>query len=150
MEEYELASASRRADVEMLLSGGNPRTTAAVHLGGVAVECKLKALIAEYHEIDAWEECSRRKKDPRLGQPIPRPGHGLFAAIKLMDTVYRKAKADPMFLSHLDRVMHPAGATSLDFIELRYVASELDRNALSSWQQSFRYVVNWLIKNKGS
>ncbi|AXW54201.1 hypothetical protein CJO92_04825 [Ralstonia solanacearum] len=149
MEDYELASASRRTDVDMLLSAENPRTTAAAHLGGVAVECKLKALVAKYHDIAAWDERSRRKKDPRLGQAIPRPGHGLLAAIRLMDAVYRKAKADAMFLKHLGRVMNPAGATSLDFIELRYVASELDGNALSDWQQSFRYVVGWLVKNEG-
>lgn len=44
MKDYELASASRRTDVESLLDGASPRTTAAVHLEGIAVECKLKAL----------------------------------------------------------------------------------------------------------
>lgn len=148
MEDYEQASASRHADVDALLTGTNPRAIAAAHLGGVAVECKLKSLVAKYHEIVSWDDNSRRKKDPRLGQPIARPGHGLIAALRLMDLVYRKAKADPMFLKHLDRVMHPAGATSLDFIELRYVAKELDNNSLSSWKQSFLYVLNWLKKNE--
>lgn len=150
MEDYEQASASRRTDVETLLDSAVPRTTAAVHLGGVAIECKLKALIAKYHEIGSWDENSRRKKDPRIGQPISRPGHGLISAIRLMDVVYRKAKADPLFLTHLSRVMHPAGATTLDFIELRYVAAELEQNAIREWRQSFVYVLSWLMKNEGS
>lgn len=112
------------------------------------MECKLKSLVAKYHDIASWDDNSRRKKDPRLGQPISRPGHGLLAAIKLMDTIYRKAKSDPMLLNHLNRVMHPSGATSLDFIELRYVASELDKNSLNDWRQSFHYVMSWLAKNE--
>ncbi|PRH10338.1 hypothetical protein C6T61_07910 [Burkholderia multivorans] len=148
MEDYENASTARRADVEILLRGDAPRAIAAVHLGGVSVECKLKSLVAKYHDIASWDDNSRRKKDPRLGQPISRPGHGLLAAIKLMDTIYRKAKSDPMLLNHLNRVMHPSGATSLDFIELRYVASELDKNSLNDWRQSFHYVMSWLAKNE--
>ncbi|WP_196494245.1 hypothetical protein [Burkholderia cepacia] len=150
MEDYENASSARRADVETLLHGEAPRAIAAVHLGGVSVECKLKSLVAKYHNIASWDENSRRKKDPKLGQPIPRPGHGLIAAIRLMDTVYRKAKSDPMLLKHLSRVMYPSGATSRDFIDLRYVATELDKNSLADWQQSFHYVLNWLAKNEAN
>jgi hypothetical protein len=149
MENYETASAARRIDADLLLAGQTPRAIAAVHLGGVAVECKLKALVAKYHNISEWDEDSRRPKDPRSGQSIPRPGHGLLAAIRLMDTLYRKAKTDPRFLNHLSRVMHPAGATSLDFIDLRYVGSDLDANALNDWRESFRYVLSWLAKNEG-
>ncbi|WP_321882199.1 hypothetical protein [Paraburkholderia bannensis] len=148
MEDYERAAASRHADVNALLDAESPRAIAAAHLGGVSVECKLKSLVIRYHSIASWDENSRRKKDPKLGQPIPRPGHGLMTTLRLMDLVYRRAKADPMFLRHLDRVMHPAGATSLDFIELRYVAKELDEKSLSDWKQSFHYVSNWLKKNE--
>ena len=148
LEDYEQASPSRQTDVETLLINANQRTTAAVPLGGIAVECKLKALIIKYHNIGAWDDCSRRKKDPKLGQGISRPGHSLFASVKLMDGIYRKAKTDPLFLMHLERIMHPAGATASDFIELRYSASDIDEASINDWQQSFRYVMGWLLKNE--
>ncbi|HCF5159408.1 TPA: hypothetical protein ACRNDL_001248 [Pseudomonas aeruginosa] len=147
MEDYGKAFDSRRADVEILLAGENPRATAAAHLGGVAVECKLKALVIKYHGITLWGENSSRAKDSRRGQPIERPGHGLVASLRLMQQIHSKAVLDPRFLSHLSRIMHPAGATERDFIDLRYSGYELAGGTLSEWRESLEYVLGWLEKN---
>lgn len=148
MEEYGAASASRRNDVDVLMGGDSKRTIAAAHFGGIAIECKIKALVVKYHSISNWGEVSRRKKDPKLGQPISRPGHSLHASIKSMDLLYRKARADPLFLFHLNRVMYPAGATSMDFIDIRYLSNEIEESVFVEWKKSFDYVVSWLEKNE--
>ena len=44
MEDYAGAFAARHLDVEALLSSEPMRSTAAVHIGGIAVECQIKAL----------------------------------------------------------------------------------------------------------
>lgn len=150
MEDYAGASASRLQDVEGLLSPSIQRTVAAAHLGGVAVECQIKCLIVRYHQLAQWDGVSKRSKDPKRGQPIPRPGHGLIAGLRLMDDVYRKARADYNFLTHLDRVMHPSGASVQDFIELRYSAKEFNSQTMIEWRRSLNYVIGWLRKNEST
>lgn len=147
MENYGMAFESRRADVEKLMAGADQRTTAAAHLGGVAIECRLKALVVRYHGISAWGDSGTRSKDPRRGQPIERPGHGLLASLRLMGDVYKKATLDPAFLSHLSRIMNPGGATAHDFIDLRYFGQNLEGNTLEDWRNSLKYVLGWLDKN---
>ncbi|MGY2960730.1 hypothetical protein ACVWZP_001679 [Pseudomonas sp. TE36184] len=147
MENYEMAFESRRADVETLMAGETPRTTAAAHLGGVAIECRLKHLVVRYHGITAWGDRGTRPKDARKGQPIERPGHGLLASLRLMGELNKKALLDPAFLIHLSRIMNPGGATAHDFIDLRYVGEDLMGNTLSDWRQSLKYVLGWLDKN---
>ncbi len=148
MENYSGAFHSRFADVGVLLASTPRRTTAAAHLGGVAVECRLKALLLAYHELTEWEQPSRRPRDPKLGQSICRPGHGLVTALRDMSAIYRKAKADRTFLTHLERIMHPTGATHADFIALRYSADELEGTSMADWHSSLNYVLGWLKKNE--
>lgn len=149
MEDYSKAYDARRRDVDELLKLTPPHATIAAHLAGVAVECRLKALILAYHRIGYWEQACARPKDPRLGQPIARPGHGLLSALRVMDDLYRRAKADGRVLTHLSRLMHPTGATGADFIELRYLGTELDPASLNEWRKSLEYVLGWLKKNEG-
>ena len=110
----------------------------------------MKAMIASYHNIREWNELGQRKKDPRHGQPISNPGHGLLAALKTMDSLRRVAKTDPLFLRHLDTVMHPLGSTGESFIEIRYHADSNAATSTTDWQKSFKYVRGWLEKNKRS
>ncbi|WP_295385434.1 hypothetical protein [uncultured Thiodictyon sp.] len=65
-----------------------------------------------------------------------------------MNDLYRKAKADPFFLMHLNRLMHPKGATDVDFIALRYSAEEQSETEIREWQHSLDYVCGWLRKNE--
>lgn len=148
MENYDLAHKNRLADIKVLLSGKEKRGTAAIHLGGVAVECRLKALIILYHKIDKWDDPSRRPKDSKFGQPIARTGHSLIGAIRIMPEIYAKAKADPLFLGHLSNINSPIGSTVVDFIALRYSSANISNESITIWQESFNYVLGWLIKNE--
>lgn len=148
MENYEKAHECRLLDIDALLAGKNQRGTAAAHLGGAAVECRLKALVLTYHKISTWNDQSKRRKDSRFGKPIPRTGHGLIGAVRLMQDLFDKAKADPLFLKHLNNVTYPAGQTETDFIALRYSAQNLGGASLLQWHNSLKYVLGWLKKNE--
>lgn len=147
MEDYASARIARNLDLEVLLAATPPRTTLAVHVGGIATECQLKALTLSYHKIARWEEDGRRPKEALYGKPIPRPGHHLLSVLKMMSKVYDRAKADHLFLRHLDRLMHPAGSRDADFIDLRYFAGDLEGITLADWRDSLKYVAGWLKKN---
>ena len=148
MEDYAGACAARHLDLEVLLSSEPKRSVAAVHIGGIAVECHLKALILNYHGITEWNQLGRRVRDAYYGRQVERPGHHLVSSVKLMTHLYEKAKADPLFMKHLDQVMHPAGSRDADFIALRYAASDLGSHTLDTWRRSLTYVTGWLRKNE--
>lgn len=148
MEDYSGACAARYLDIAALLAADPQRPTAAAHIGGIAVECQIKALVLMYHGISGWDQQGRRSKDAYLGRLVERPGHSLISAIKLMARMYERAKADPLFIKHLDQVMHPAGSRDADFIGLRYAAGNLENNTLGAWQVSLNYVNGWLKKNE--
>jgi hypothetical protein len=148
MENYGVAYRSRLLDIDALLAASPQRTTTVAHLGGVAIECRLKALIVRYHAINEWGDKSNRPKDPRTLQPIMRTSHALFPAVKLMDKLYKKAMADPHFIRHLDAVNYPVGASDTDFIGLRYSSQDINVTNITNWQRSFAYVQRWLEKNE--
>lgn len=147
MENYEKAYRNRVLDIDALLAAEVPRITAATHFGGVAVECKLKSLVINYHNITEWDDLSTRAGDPRFRQPISRTSHGLITAVRLMSELHKKALADRYFLKHLNEINYPTGATVIDFIALRYSSQNLDQQALVNWKRSFDYVIGWLEKN---
>ncbi|NHZ99989.1 hypothetical protein [Massilia sp. CCM 8734] len=149
MENYDAAFKCRIDDISALLGATPPRGVAAVHLGGVAIECRIKALIISYHQITAWGGLSQRPSDPRTGQPILRTSHALAPALKIVDNLYKKALADKLFLKHLGNLTYPTGASAIDFIALRYTSNALSAKTLNEWQTSFKYVVGWLQKNEG-
>ncbi|MCD0252612.1 hypothetical protein [Xanthomonas campestris] len=148
MEDFAGASDIRIDDVKVLLAPATPRCLATAHLGGVAIECKLKSLIAVYHRIAEWGEPGQRPKDPRQGSPIANPGHGIVQALKMMPDLYKRAKIDPKMLEHLAVVVNPKGTMEVDYISLRYSSKEFSAQALSEWKCSFNYVVGWINKNR--
>lgn len=146
MEDYAGAFEARCQDVTSLLVDPQ-RTIGAAHLGGVAIECQLKALMIKYHDIEAWGDLGGRPKDPMRSQPIERPGHGLISMLRLMHFLHAKARSDVLFLRHLARINNPSGPTNNDFIDLRYSAGDLPAGAAADWHLSYKYVIGWLKKN---
>ncbi|MCW6037502.1 hypothetical protein K4A83_14640 [Spirulina subsalsa FACHB-351] len=146
MEDFASVCLARKKDAEALLELEN-HNIAALHLGGISVECRLKSLLASYHSISEWDEKSRRKKDSMFTQQIRNPGHSLITALRHMPELYQLAKSDKQLLKHLNCLIYPLGATSVDYISLRYVAqaSPIQRD---EWKKSFDYVYGWLEKNE--
>ncbi|WP_017306759.1 hypothetical protein [Spirulina subsalsa] len=146
MEDFAGASLARKKDAETLLNLEN-HNIAALHLGGISIECRLKSLLASYHSISEWDEKSRRKKDSMFNQQINNPGHSLTTSLRHMPELFKLAKSDQQLLNHLNCLVYPLGATSVDYISLRYVAqaSPIQGN---EWKKSFDYVYGWLKKNE--
>lgn len=145
MEDFTGAYTERKRDALALLSLSNNHEIAVVHLGGVAIECRLKALIILYHKLNEWKHKSRREGDPLFDKSIKNPSHRLMEAIESMPLLYDKAKTDSNFLRHLQKIINPFGISEPDYISLRY-SSGIEQ-PLNDWLQSFNYIIGWLNQN---
>ncbi len=59
MEDFAGAYLARKNDITVLPKNQN-HTIAIFHLGGIAVECRLKSLLLDYHKINKFFENSNR------------------------------------------------------------------------------------------
>ena len=145
MEDFEGAYLARKNDIFALPRNQN-HTIAIFHLGGVAVECQLKAMLLVYHKISDWNNQSHRVRDSLFGKPIKNPKHDLRKALSDMSDLYNVALADGQFLAHLEKIIRPLGSSNPDYISLRYIPQTTE--SLSDWHNSFNYICLWLQKNK--
>ncbi len=146
MEDYIGAYQARKNDIVGLSTLSTNHKVAMFHLGGIAIECKLKALLLAYHRINAWNEKSRRTKDSMYNQEIENPSHSLLTAIKHMPKLRKRAKLSQKFMEHLDHIIHPLGASNVNYIDIRYYPEQEPLE--HDWKKSFDYVCGWLEKNK--
>ncbi len=143
MDDYTGAYIARKNDISVL---PKHHAIAIYHLGGIAVECRLKSLLLLYHQISDWDQKSRRTKDSMYNQPIVNPSHGLLSALRRMSDFSKQAKSDKQFLIHLQKIIYPLGSTDIDYISLRYIPQTTQ--SPEDWQKSFDYVCGWLEKNE--
>lgn len=144
MDDYAGAYLARKNDISALPK--DPKHTIAIfHLGGIALECRLKAHLIHYHRINQWDDLSRRNKDAMFNQAISNPGHSLLSALRRMPDFYQRARLDKQLLEHLQHLIYPLGPTNIDYISLRYIPQTNQSQA--DWQKSFDYVCGWLEKN---
>ena len=143
MDDYTGAYIARKSDVSVL---PKHHAIAIFHLGGIAVECRLKSLLLLYHQINNWGDKSCRAKDSMRNHPITNPSHGLSTALRQMSDFNKRAKLDKQFLMHLQNVIYPLGSTAVDYISLRYIPQTTQPQ--EDWQKSFDYVCGWLEKNE--
>ena len=120
MEDYTGAYIERKRDAFALIALQSNHSITTFHLGGIAIECRLKALIFLYHKISEWDCISRKRKDSMYNQIIENPSHSLLTALKRMPDLYQRAKCDKNFLIHIHKIIYPLDATSIDYIKLRY------------------------------
>lgn len=146
MEDFAGAYLARKNDIFALPRNQN-HTVAIFHLGGVAVECRLKAMLLVYHRIADWNLPSQRVGDYLHGQVIRNPSHDLLKAVQNMSALNAVAMLDSDFFCHLENIKRPLGSTNPDYISLRYIPDT--QQAISAWQYSFNYINQWLQKNNG-
>ena len=145
MEDFAGAYLARKNDISALPKNQH-HTIAIFHLGGIAIECRLKSLLLLYHRISEFDEKSSRAKDSMHNQAITNPSHSLSNALRRMPDFHNRAKSDKQFLTHLQNIIYPLGSTVIDYIGLRYIPQTTQSQ--EDWQKSFNYVCGWLEKNE--
>jgi hypothetical protein len=123
MEDYQAAYVARVQDVEVLHDAG--RKLAAMHMGGIAIECLLKYLVPKSPTLDlkthSYEAILRCHNHLRF-----RVEHGYH----VQDSLYT--------------VEHPNGY--VHFIDIRYVGKEPGKDTYTHWRNTYQYLLRWLQK----
>ncbi|GAC1393085.1 MAG: hypothetical protein NVSMB38_19420 [Ktedonobacteraceae bacterium] len=138
MEDYEAAYLERVRDVEALHKAG--RRTAAMHFGGVAIECLLKYMIFASLAKDATWEWKTDTNDP--GHTISNPGHNYEAALKCYNRLRDHVQKSPHVKKWLYEVENPDGP----FIDARYLGNSPDDEKYKHWMEAYRGLKGWLQK----
>ena len=136
MEDYQAAFLQRASDVVVL--DKNRRYIAAMHLGGVAIECYLKYMIFTTLPKKVNREWKTDTTDP--GHTITNPGHSYQDAILRHQRLRDRIQRFPEVRKWLDDVENPG----CHFIDLRYMGDEPDPTHYAQWQKSYRRIMKWL------
>jgi hypothetical protein len=145
MEDFRAAFYQRDKDVEVLHE--KQRRVAAMHMGGVAVECLLKAMIcAVLPDNDQGEkEWYDKEERNNPGHTISNPGHRYMKALSLHNHLYTYiVKRRRHVLQWLAKVEYPEH----HFIDIRYVSKEADDKKYKSWYDAYHKLVEWLLKQE--
>lgn len=139
-----------------------------MHLGGIIIECYLKALIVEKNkitkrighdiwsneqqvsEIDSNHQIKRSKIiDSNLG--IKNPGHDIINAYKQLDEIKDLISSNEDLTKKFEYIQNPLKKENTNFIDLRY-SIKSDFNDISQefneWKNSFKEIYNWLNRNR--
>lgn len=139
MEDYRRAYLERALDKNEL--DGRGRQVASAHLGGIAIECFLKAIVVQAHGISAWH-------DPEHNKPqthgVRNPGHALMRAVYGVPKLASQYHA-LISLGHTDvqsaltKVQQPAPC---GYISLRYEA--VCNFDYADWKRAFDTLHKWI------
>jgi hypothetical protein len=138
MEDYHAAFLQRAKDVTVLDQNG--RRIAAIHIGGVAIECLLKHIIFTSLPKGARKEWKTETCDP--GHTMTNPGHSYQEALNRHNRLRSRVQQFPFVLAWLNDVENPDG----HYINMRYSGNEPDDEKYKQWVQSYRSLVDWLLK----
>jgi hypothetical protein len=141
MEDYQAAFLQRYEDTERLCSSP-PRKIAAMHFGGITVECLLKSIIFDSLPKSASREWKTDENDP--GHTITNPGHSFENALKRCQKLYSRAQKFPEIIKWLNLVENPDG----HFIDMRYSGVETDDKRYKEWLNAYERLIGWLQKQR--
>ncbi len=138
MEDYQAAFIKRHTDTEILCQ--SRRKIAAMHFGGVAIECLLKAMIFATLPKNASQEWKTDLNNP--GHTITNPGHSFSEALKRHNRLRSRVQKFPAVMKWLDEIQNP----SQDFIDMRYCSNEPDDTSYKRWLEAYQRLSQWLNK----
>ena len=149
MEDYQAAFYERRFDVEALCT--RHRYLAAMHFGGVVVECllKMKILAALPSSQKKWAT-----EDSNPGHGIKNPGHSYETALGHLNRLrsYLYQNKNIHLRKKLERVEFP-GIFYIDenltqkegsFISIRYFGAELEPETFKNWYEAYSTILREL------
>ncbi len=136
MEDYHAAFLQRTTDVTVLDKNG--RRIAAMHFGGVAIECLLKHIISTSLPKGVSKEWKTNANDP--GHTITNPGHSYQEALNRLNRLRSRIQQFPVVLGWLNEVENPEG----HFIDMRYSGNEPGDEKYKHWVKSYQSLMSWL------
>lgn len=138
MEDYQSAFQYRLDDTAALHDAN--RKSAAMHFGGITVECLLKAIILASLPRTAKPEWKTTGNNP--GHTIVNPGHSLFQAIRCNSRLYTRVQNSKAVMTWLNVVENPGQ----HFIDVRYAGSEPGDEIYKTWFEAYQKLIHWLQK----
>jgi hypothetical protein len=140
MEDYQAAFLERHKDTEILCSPP-ARKLAAMHFGGITIECLLKSMIFATLPKVAKREWKTDSNNP--GHTITNPGHSFQDALKRHNKLYDRVQKFPEVRKWLNIVENPKNQ---HFIDMRYSGSEPDDPDYKQWLVAYKRLIDWLQK----
>jgi hypothetical protein len=138
MEDYQAAFLARHQDTEVLHLSS--RQVAAMHFGGVTVECLLKSIIIGNLPRGASGEWKTETNNP--GHPITNPGHDFQRALNQCNRLKDRIQRYPKVREWIDIVENPQG----HFINTRYCGGEASEDHYKKWLFAYNSLISWLRK----
>lgn len=138
MEDYQAAFEQRTADVETLHTAR--RYTAAMHFGGVAVECFLKHMICTSLPKNTKGVREWKTDTNAPGHTISRPGHDYQGALNCHKQLKSRVQRFQSVQVWLNAVEKPDG----HFINMRYSGHEPSDAKYKQWRKSYQSLIHWL------
>lgn len=142
MEDYHSAFIHRHTDTEQLHLCG--RKIAAMHFGGITIECLLKSMIVATLPKGPSQEWKTDSNNP--GHTTTNPGHSYTEALKRHSRLKSRIDKFPEVSKWLYEVENP----SQHFIDMRYCCSEPDDKSYKKWQDTYQRLIKWLQKQATS
>ncbi len=140
MEDYHSAFMERHIDTQTLDQSG--RKAAAMHFGGVTIECLLKYMIfAQPLPKGATQEWMTDSYDP--GHTFTNPEHSYIEALKRHNRLRSRIDKFREVQKWLDEVENPNGQ---HFIDMRYSGIEPDDPNYKRWLYAYQSLNGWLQK----
>jgi hypothetical protein len=138
MEDYQAAFIQRSIDTETLCT--SKRKIAAMHFGGVTIECLLKSIIFDTLPRGTTQEWKTDSNNP--GHTITNPGHSYIEALKRQNRLYFRVQNTPAVLKWVNTVENPGQ----HFIDMRYSCIEPDDATYKQWLSAYQSLRRWLQK----
>lgn len=142
MEDYSSAATDRLADFDVLSK--KRRKVCAIHIGGVYIECLLKAMLCCANNVTEVENRSNRWIINEV--EIYRPSHSLTTGPlrDYLPSIYEDMPED--VLHSLEYIAYP---NDIDYISYRYVSSAtVSDEEYDEWYCNFINVFDYLQEKK--
>jgi hypothetical protein len=137
MEDFQSAFGERNQDTTVLHD--SDRKIAAMHLGGVTVECLLKALI-----LSTVPKSQRMWKndDCDPGHTFTNPGHSFEDALKRNNALRHRVSQNSTVKNWIKIVQSPNGE---HFIDMRYSSNVPHDKDYKEWWFAYSSLLKWLL-----
>ena len=124
MEDYQAAFIERHVDTQILSK--SRRKVAAIHFGGISIECQLKAIVS----VSLPRGISQNLKT-----------HSYLELLKQHNKLKSRIDKFPEVRKWLEEVENPI---SQHFIDMRYSRVEPNKAIYKSWFQAYQRLKGWL------